>query len=108
MHLSATPRWSNSILKTPWREDFEQLRYAPQHWSYTGSYGIGQFCISPSHFSTELRRLEQAERETAHRIAETPVQSQTQRQQNVNIGHLSELIKHQNSHKIGVDSMLSL
>ncbi|GFT70844.1 transposable element Tcb1 transposase [Trichonephila clavipes] len=28
-HLSATPRWSDSSLETPWREDAEQLRYAP-------------------------------------------------------------------------------
>ncbi|GFW42560.1 transposable element Tcb1 transposase [Trichonephila clavipes] len=30
-HLSATPRWSDSSLETPWREDAEQLRYAPPH-----------------------------------------------------------------------------
>ncbi|GFX21869.1 hypothetical protein TNCV_2311471 [Trichonephila clavipes] len=36
MHLSATPRWSDSSVETPLREDAEQLRYAPPHWSYTG------------------------------------------------------------------------
>ncbi|GFW37499.1 hypothetical protein TNCV_861061 [Trichonephila clavipes] len=36
MHLSATPRWSDSSLQTPWREDAELLRYAPPHWSCTG------------------------------------------------------------------------
>ncbi|GFW39611.1 transposable element Tcb1 transposase [Trichonephila clavipes] len=34
-HLSATPRWSDSSLETPWREDADQLRYAPPHWSCT-------------------------------------------------------------------------
>ncbi|GFW21120.1 hypothetical protein TNCV_2703581 [Trichonephila clavipes] len=38
-HLSATPRWSDSSLEAPWREDAEQLRYAPPHWSCTGYYG---------------------------------------------------------------------
>ncbi|GFW22414.1 transposable element Tcb1 transposase [Trichonephila clavipes] len=38
-HLSETPRWSVSNLETPWREDAEQLRYAPPHWSCTGYYG---------------------------------------------------------------------
>ncbi|GFV92258.1 transposable element Tcb1 transposase [Trichonephila clavipes] len=33
--MSATPRWSDSSLETPWREDAEQLRYAPPHWSCT-------------------------------------------------------------------------
>ncbi|GFW98245.1 transposable element Tcb1 transposase [Trichonephila clavipes] len=28
-HLSATPRWSDSSLETQWREDAEQLQYAP-------------------------------------------------------------------------------
>ncbi|GFV44777.1 hypothetical protein TNCV_563281 [Trichonephila clavipes] len=38
MHLSATPRWSDSSLETPWREDTEQLRYAPgiMVWNGTG------------------------------------------------------------------------
>ncbi|GFV66358.1 transposable element Tcb1 transposase [Trichonephila clavipes] len=30
-HPSAIPRWSDSSLKTPWREDAEQLYYAPPH-----------------------------------------------------------------------------
>ncbi|GFU82284.1 transposable element Tcb1 transposase [Trichonephila clavipes] len=29
-------------LETPWREDAEQLRYTPPHWSCTGYYGIGR------------------------------------------------------------------
>ncbi|GFS52336.1 hypothetical protein TNCV_4850501 [Trichonephila clavipes] len=28
-HLSEIPRWSDSSLKTPWRADAEQMRYAP-------------------------------------------------------------------------------
>ncbi|GFT60471.1 hypothetical protein TNCV_1965871 [Trichonephila clavipes] len=40
-HLSATPRCSDSSLKIPWRENAEQLRYAPPQWSVTGYYGIG-------------------------------------------------------------------
>ncbi|GFX64998.1 hypothetical protein TNCV_451361 [Trichonephila clavipes] len=36
-HLPATPRWSDSSLKIPWKEDAEQLLYAP-HWSCTGYY----------------------------------------------------------------------
>ncbi|GFT06331.1 hypothetical protein TNCV_1145261 [Trichonephila clavipes] len=35
IYLSATPRWSDSSLETPWKEDAEQLRYAPPHWSCT-------------------------------------------------------------------------
>ncbi|GFX80352.1 hypothetical protein TNCV_3931051 [Trichonephila clavipes] len=31
MHLSATLRWSDSSLETPWREDAEQLHYASPH-----------------------------------------------------------------------------
>ncbi|GFV34657.1 transposable element Tcb1 transposase [Trichonephila clavipes] len=38
MHLSATPQWSDSSLETPWREDVEQLRYAPPQWSCTRCY----------------------------------------------------------------------
>ncbi|GFV70182.1 transposable element Tcb1 transposase [Trichonephila clavipes] len=38
-HLSATSRWSDSSLETPWREDAEEIRYAPPHWSCTGYYG---------------------------------------------------------------------
>ncbi|GFU66197.1 hypothetical protein TNCV_2858701 [Trichonephila clavipes] len=30
--MSATPRWLDSSLETPWREDAEQLRYAPPQW----------------------------------------------------------------------------
>ncbi|GFW86718.1 DUF4371 domain-containing protein [Trichonephila clavipes] len=31
-------RLHRQCLKTPWREDAEQLRYAPPHWSSTGYY----------------------------------------------------------------------
>ncbi|GFW17225.1 transposable element Tcb1 transposase [Trichonephila clavipes] len=59
-HLSATPRWSDSSLETPWREDAEQLRYAPPHWSCTGYYGIGWYWISLSHSSiTHCRHFKQ-------------------------------------------------
>ncbi|GFV85057.1 transposable element Tcb1 transposase [Trichonephila clavipes] len=59
-HLSATPRWSNSSLETPWREDAEQLRYAPPHWSCTGYYAIRRYWISPSHSSsTHFRYFKQ-------------------------------------------------
>ncbi|GFW29157.1 hypothetical protein TNCV_2838971 [Trichonephila clavipes] len=51
-HLSATPRWSDSSLVTPWREDAEQLRYALPHWSCTEYYGMGWYWISFSHFSS--------------------------------------------------------
>ncbi|GFW18169.1 transposable element Tcb1 transposase [Trichonephila clavipes] len=34
------------------REDAEQLRYAPPHWSSTGCYGMGRYCISLSHSSS--------------------------------------------------------
>ncbi|GFU71433.1 transposable element Tcb1 transposase [Trichonephila clavipes] len=50
--LSATPRWSNSSLETPWREDTEQWRYAPPHWSCTGYYGMGRYWISLLHSSS--------------------------------------------------------
>ncbi|GFV58624.1 transposable element Tcb1 transposase [Trichonephila clavipes] len=40
-NLFATPRWLDSSLETPWREDAEQLHYAPPHWSCTGYYGLG-------------------------------------------------------------------
>ncbi|GFV02671.1 transposable element Tcb1 transposase [Trichonephila clavipes] len=33
---SRIPRWPDSSLGTPWREDAEQLRYAPPHCSCTG------------------------------------------------------------------------
>ncbi|GFV53585.1 hypothetical protein TNCV_1177811 [Trichonephila clavipes] len=44
MHLSATSRWSDSSLETPWREDGEKLRYAPDiiEWS-----GIGYHSRAP-------------------------------------------------------------
>ncbi|GFX06341.1 uncharacterized protein TNCV_505601 [Trichonephila clavipes] len=35
-----------------WREDAEQLRYAPPHWSCTGYYGMGRYWISFSHSSS--------------------------------------------------------
>ncbi|GFW26093.1 transposon Tf2-8 polyprotein [Trichonephila clavipes] len=50
--VSATPRWSDSSLETPWREDAEQLRYAQRHWSCTGYYGMGRYWISLSHSSS--------------------------------------------------------
>ncbi|GFV51955.1 transposable element Tcb1 transposase [Trichonephila clavipes] len=51
-HLSATRRWLNSSLETPWRDDAEQLRYAPPHWSCTGYYGMEWNWISLSHSSS--------------------------------------------------------
>ncbi|GFX01224.1 hypothetical protein TNCV_4581901 [Trichonephila clavipes] len=36
--VSATPRWLGSSLETPWREDAEQMRYAPPLWSCTRYY----------------------------------------------------------------------
>ncbi|GFW87517.1 transposable element Tcb1 transposase [Trichonephila clavipes] len=45
-HLSATPRWSDSSLETPWREEAE-LRYAPPHWSCNGYDGIGYHSRTP-------------------------------------------------------------
>ncbi|GFV95852.1 transposable element Tcb1 transposase [Trichonephila clavipes] len=42
-HASVTPRWSDSSLETPWREDAEQLRYAPARWSYTGAWSQPYF-----------------------------------------------------------------
>ncbi|GFV43072.1 transposable element Tcb1 transposase [Trichonephila clavipes] len=44
---SATPRWSDSSLETPWREDAEQLRYAPPHWSCTGFFVNHQIEMLP-------------------------------------------------------------
>ncbi|GFX14081.1 transposable element Tcb1 transposase [Trichonephila clavipes] len=68
MHLSATPRWSDSSLKTPWREDAEQLRYAPPHWSCTRYYGMGRYWISLSHSSsTHCRYFKQP---ALHHISE--------------------------------------
>ncbi|GFW69980.1 transposable element Tcb1 transposase [Trichonephila clavipes] len=52
--FAATPRWSDSSLETPWREDAEQLRYAPPHWSCTEYYGIGRYWISLSHSSLRI------------------------------------------------------
>ncbi|GFX67312.1 hypothetical protein TNCV_4657831 [Trichonephila clavipes] len=48
MHLSATPRWLDSSLETPWREDDEHLLYAASHWSRTGYYGMVCYWISLS------------------------------------------------------------
>ncbi|GFV85838.1 transposable element Tcb1 transposase [Trichonephila clavipes] len=53
-HLSATPRWLDSSLETPWREDAEQLRYAPPHWSCTRYYGMGRIGY---HSRTPLVRI---------------------------------------------------
>ncbi|GFT82564.1 transposable element Tcb1 transposase [Trichonephila clavipes] len=54
----ATPRWSDFSLETPWREDTEQLRYAPPHWSCTGYCGMELYWISLSHSSsTHCRAL---------------------------------------------------
>ncbi|GFT59210.1 HTH_38 domain-containing protein [Trichonephila clavipes] len=44
--------WSDSRLETPWREDAEQLRYAPSHRSCTGYYGMGRYWRSLSHSSS--------------------------------------------------------
>ncbi|GFW32965.1 hypothetical protein TNCV_1775301 [Trichonephila clavipes] len=52
MHLSATPRWSDSSLETPWKEDAEQLRFPPPHWSCTGYYGMERYWISLSYSSS--------------------------------------------------------
>ncbi|GFU95494.1 hypothetical protein TNCV_2729481 [Trichonephila clavipes] len=51
-HLSATSRWSDSSLETPWTEDAEQLRYAPPHWSCTGYYNMRWYGISLLHSSS--------------------------------------------------------
>ncbi|GFS89995.1 hypothetical protein TNCV_507141 [Trichonephila clavipes] len=62
MHLSATPQWSDSSLETPWREDAEQLRYAPPHWSCNVYYCMGWYWISLSHSSsTHCRFFKQPE-----------------------------------------------
>ncbi|GFW66710.1 transposable element Tcb1 transposase [Trichonephila clavipes] len=56
-HLSATPRWSDSNLETPWREDAEQLQ---PHWSCTGYYVMERYWISLSHSSrTHCRYFKQ-------------------------------------------------
>ncbi|GFU88507.1 hypothetical protein TNCV_567801 [Trichonephila clavipes] len=46
--VSARPRWSDSSLETLWREDAEQLRYAPPHWFCSEYYGMGRYWISLS------------------------------------------------------------
>ncbi|GFT64870.1 transposable element Tcb1 transposase [Trichonephila clavipes] len=51
-HASLCNTTSDSSLETPWREDTEQLRYAPQHWSCTEYYGMGWYWISLSHSSS--------------------------------------------------------
>ncbi|GFT90185.1 uncharacterized protein TNCV_1347861 [Trichonephila clavipes] len=60
MHLSATPRWLDWSMETPWREDAEQPHYAPSHWSCTGYYGMGWYWISLLHsFRTHCRYFKQ-------------------------------------------------
>ncbi|GFW66369.1 transposable element Tcb1 transposase [Trichonephila clavipes] len=44
-------RLRRQCLETPWREDAEQLRYAPPHWSCIGYYGLGGIGY---HFHTPL------------------------------------------------------
>ncbi|GFW20366.1 transposable element Tcb1 transposase [Trichonephila clavipes] len=39
-------------METPWRENAEQLRYAPPHWSCTEYYDMGWYWISLSHSSS--------------------------------------------------------
>ncbi|GFX14950.1 transposable element Tcb1 transposase [Trichonephila clavipes] len=59
-HLSATPRWLDSSLETPWREDAEQLRDAPPHWFCTWYYFMGWYWISLLHSSgTHCRYFKQ-------------------------------------------------
>ena len=41
-HASAILRCLHSSLETQWRDDAEQLRYAPPHWSCTKYYGMGR------------------------------------------------------------------
>ncbi|GFU84586.1 hypothetical protein TNCV_1526381 [Trichonephila clavipes] len=53
----------------------------------------------------ELRRLEQAERDAAHRAAETPERSQARRRRQAEYLHLNGFLKHPNSPKLGVFSM---
>ncbi|GFT11643.1 transposable element Tcb1 transposase [Trichonephila clavipes] len=52
--LPLTPRWSDSSLETPWREDAEQLRFAPPHWFCIGYKVWGG---SGYHFRTPLVRI---------------------------------------------------
>ncbi|GFW76292.1 transposable element Tcb1 transposase [Trichonephila clavipes] len=52
LRMSTTPRWSDSSLETPWREDSEQLPYAKPHWPCTRYYGMGRNWISLSHSSS--------------------------------------------------------
>ncbi|GFV35891.1 uncharacterized protein TNCV_2866501 [Trichonephila clavipes] len=43
-----------------WRENAEQLRYAPPHWSCSGYYGLRRYWISLSHSSsTHFRYFKQ-------------------------------------------------
>ncbi|GFW55170.1 hypothetical protein TNCV_115561 [Trichonephila clavipes] len=54
------PRWSDSSLESPWREDAEQLRCATPDWSCNGYYGMERYRISLSHSSrTHCRYLKQ-------------------------------------------------
>ncbi|GFW52712.1 hypothetical protein TNCV_2392921 [Trichonephila clavipes] len=53
----------------------------------------------------ELRRLEQAEREVAHRAAEIPERPQAHVDVMLNIWHLNGLLRHPISPKLGVFSM---
>ncbi|GFW55790.1 hypothetical protein TNCV_121741 [Trichonephila clavipes] len=53
----------------------------------------------------ELRRLEQAESEAAHRAAETPAQSKARRRRHAEYLALNGLLRHSNSPKLGVFSM---
>ncbi|GFU02844.1 transposable element Tcb1 transposase [Trichonephila clavipes] len=59
MHLSATPRWSDSSLETPWREDAEQLRYAPPHFFYTGYYGLATAIFQQDNARPHVARIVQ-------------------------------------------------
>ncbi|GFV58496.1 transposable element Tcb1 transposase [Trichonephila clavipes] len=51
-HLSATPRCLDSSLEIPWRDDAEQPRYAPPHWSCTCYFGMGWYWILLLHSSS--------------------------------------------------------
>ncbi|GFX62110.1 transposable element Tcb1 transposase [Trichonephila clavipes] len=52
-------RYRRQCLETPWREDAEQLRYAPAHWSCTGYYDMERYWISLLHSSTHCRYFKQ-------------------------------------------------
>ncbi|GFY05745.1 transposable element Tcb1 transposase [Trichonephila clavipes] len=43
-----------------WREDAEQLRYAPPHWSCTGYYGIGYHYHTPLGLATAIFQQDKA------------------------------------------------